>query len=179
MTGPIYIHLEIILELWVTKIFLTQNIRAYQKKIIYQFGNRQMEKIQKGFTFFELMIITAIIGLLAVVALPVYQNYTERMAFSELVLAVIPRKSAIELIIESRNPVNLSVIDGGLLGVPANIAVADGIHGASVTDGVITMTWKLDATSNLSAITYTLTPDGVTPPVQWTEGGTCLTSGFC
>ena len=101
------------------------------------------------------------------------------MAFSELVLAVIPRKSAIELVIETRNPVNLSVIDGGLLGVPANIAVAAGIHGASVTDGVITMTWKLDATSNLSAITYTLTPDGVTPPVQWTEGGTCLTSGFC
>ena len=42
-----------------------------------------MGKIQKGFTLFELMIITAIIGLLAVVALPVYQNYTERAALSE------------------------------------------------------------------------------------------------
>ena len=72
-----------------------------------------MEKNQKGFTFFELMIIAAIVGLLAVVALPVYQNYTARVAFSELVLAVIPRKRAIELVIETRNPVNLSVIDGG------------------------------------------------------------------
>lgn len=138
-----------------------------------------MGKIQKGFTLFELMIITAIIGLLAVVALPVYQNYTERAAFSELILAVVPRKSAVELVIQTRSPANLSVIDGGLLGVPANVAVAAGVHGASVTDGVITMTWELDAASNLSAITYTLTPDGVTPPVQWTEGGTCLTSGFC
>jgi len=138
-----------------------------------------MGKIQKGFTLFELMIITAIIGLLAVVALPVYQNYTERAAFSELILAVVPRKSAIELVIQTRSPANLSVIDGGLLGVPANVAVAAGVHGASVTDGVITMTWELDEASNLSAITYTLTPDGVTPPVQWTEGGTCLTSGFC
>ena len=137
-----------------------------------------MGKIQKGFTLFELMI-TAIIGLLAVVALPVYQNYTERAAFSELILAVVPRKSAIELVIQTRSPANLSVIDGGLLGVPANVAVAAGVHGASVTDGVITMTWELDEASNLSAITYTLTPDGVTPPVQWTEGGTCLTSGFC
>ena len=138
-----------------------------------------MGKIQKGFTLFELMIITAIIGLLAVVALPVYQNYTERAAFSELILAVVPRKSAIELVIQTRSPANLSLIDGGLLGVPANVAVAAGVHGASVTDGVITMTWELDEASNLSAITYTLTPDGVTPPVQWTEGGTCLTSGFC
>ena len=138
-----------------------------------------MGKIQKGFTLFELMIITAIIGLLAVVALPVYQNYTERAAFSELILAVVPRKSAIELVIQTRSPANLSVIDGGLLGVPANVAVTAGVHGASVTDGVITMTWELDEASNLSAITYTLTPDGVTPPVQWTEGGTCLTSGFC
>ena len=138
-----------------------------------------MEKIQKGFTLFELMIIAAIIGLLAVVALPVYQNYTERAAFSELILAVVPRKSAIELVIQTRSPANLSVIDGGLLGVPANVDVAAGVHGANITDGVITMTWELDANSNLSAITYTLTPDGVTPPVQWTEGGTCLTSGFC
>jgi type IV pilus assembly protein PilA len=73
-----------------------------------------MGKIQKGFTLFELMIITAIIGLLAVVALPVYQNYTERAAFSELILAVVPRKSAIELVIQTRSPANLSVIDGGL-----------------------------------------------------------------
>ena len=138
-----------------------------------------MGKIQKGFTLFELMIIAAIIGLLAVVALPVYQNYTERAAFSELVLAVVPRKSAIELVIQTRSPANLSVIDGGLLGVPANVDVAAGVHGANITDGVITMTWELDANSNLSAITYTLTPDGVVSPVQWTEGGTCLTSGFC
>jgi type IV pilus assembly protein PilA len=138
-----------------------------------------MKNIQKGFTLIELMIVVAIIGILAAVALPAYQNYSDRAAFSELVLAVTPRKTAVELAIQTRSPANLAAIDGGLLGVPANVTAAAGTHGAAVTDGVILMTWELDTASNLNTITYSLTPDGVNPPVQWTEGGTCLTSGFC
>jgi len=39
--------------------------------------------------------------------------------------------------------------------------------------GVITMAWQAEG------ITYTLSPNGITPPVQWLEGGTCLLNGFC
>ena len=136
-----------------------------------------MKKTQ-GFTLIELMIVVAIIGILAAVALPAYQNYSNRAAFSELVLAVTPRKTAVELAIQTRSPSALGDLDGGSLGIPADVAAAAATHGAAVVDGVITMTWQDDGT-DLDAVTYTLTAGGITPPVQWSEGGTCLTSGLC
>ena len=70
-----------------------------------------MKKVQQGFTLIELMIVVAIIGILAAVALPAYQNYSNRAAFSELVLAVTPRKTALELAIQTRNPAAVADLD--------------------------------------------------------------------
>ncbi len=56
-----------------------------------------MVKLQKGFTLIELMIVIAIIGILAAVAVPQYSQYTKRAKFSEIKLAVSPIKSAVEL----------------------------------------------------------------------------------
>ena len=98
-----------------------------------------MKKVQNGFTLIELMIVVAIIGILAAVALPAYQNYSNRAAFSELVLAVTPRKTALELAIQTRTPAAIGSLDNGVMGIPALTAVAAAVHGASVTDGAITM----------------------------------------
>ncbi len=136
------------------------------------------------------MIVVAIIGILAAVALPAYQNYSNRAAFSELILAATPRKTAVELAIQTRSPENLDALDGSVLGIPPNETVADGTHGAVVENGIITMTWRNTApvvagdpnsgdAEAMAGVTYILTPNGVIPPVQWTEGGTCFTGGFC
>ena len=140
-----------------------------------------MKKTQ-GFTLIELMIVVGIIGILVAIALPVYQNYSNRAAFSELVLAVTPRKTAVELAIQTRSPGAITALDGGSLGIPADVAAADDVHGSAVADGVITMTWRSTSggvAETMAGITYTLTADGITPPVQWTESGSCLANGLC
>jgi len=54
-----------------------------------------MKSMQKGFTLIELMIVVAIIGILAAVALPAYQDYTVRARVSELILAASSAKTAL------------------------------------------------------------------------------------
>jgi type IV pilus assembly protein PilA len=56
---------------------------------------RSMQKMQKGFTLIELMIVVAIIGILAAVALPAYQDYTVRAKVSEVILAASSAKTAV------------------------------------------------------------------------------------
>ena len=56
-----------------------------------------MKALQKGFTLIELMIVVAIIGILAAVALPAYNNYTNKARYSEMVMAVSPIKTALSV----------------------------------------------------------------------------------
>ena len=56
-----------------------------------------MKKVQQGFTLIELMIVVAIIGILAAVAIPSYQNYTLKAKYTEVANAVAPYKTAVDL----------------------------------------------------------------------------------
>lgn len=60
-----------------------------------------MKRIQQGFTLIELMIVVAIIGILAAVALPAYQDYTKKAKMSEVVLAASACRTAITETVQS------------------------------------------------------------------------------
>ncbi|MGZ5579724.1 MAG: pilin [Methylobacter sp.] len=143
-----------------------------------------MKKAQQGFTLIELMIVVAIIGILAAVAIPAYSNYTKKAKFSEVILAAEAKKSAVETCFRdygmSQATVTVTGCSDASNGVPAAAGASGYVTSVSVTNGVITATsaTSLDSTSP----TFILTPTIVNnEQLTWavSASSTCKTSGFC
>ncbi len=71
-----------------------------------------MKRVQQGFTLIELMIVVAIIGILAAVALPAYQDYTVKAKVSEVILAASTCRTAITEAVQT-SPGSLPSVDDG------------------------------------------------------------------
>ncbi|ENV7802881.1 pilin, partial [Neisseria gonorrhoeae] len=100
-----------------------------------------MNTLQKGFTLIELMIVIAIVGILAAVALPAYQDYTARAQVSEAILLAEGQKSAVTEYYLNNGEWPKDNASAGVASTPTDIK-GKYVQKVEVNNGVVTATMK-------------------------------------
>lgn len=138
-----------------------------------------MSKMQKGFTLIELMIVVAIIGILAAIALPAYQDYTKRAKMSELILAASACRTTITEVYQSASSGAFPVANS--FGCESATSASKYVS-SIVTDatGKVTVTAQGIDPTNIDTKTVILTPYiGSTAAAGSGDAGKAITEWKC
>ncbi|MAR00559.1 MAG: hypothetical protein CMI00_08475 [Oceanospirillaceae bacterium] len=144
-------------------------------------------KSMKGFTLIELMIVVAIIGILASVALPAYNQYTAKSKFAEVVAATTAVKTAIDVCYQIEGSIascDASTTGSGSVKAAQDSAFAGQyVDSVAVADTTAAITAIAISTNGLGGETYILTPTATTGSaagtLTWVATGSCFAKGFC
>ncbi|HEU4851866.1 MAG TPA: pilin [Telluria sp.] len=136
---------------------------------------KMVKKAQAGFTLIELMIVVAIIGILAAVAIPAYQNYTVKAKVANAISSVSALKTAVGLCVQETGSVDNC--DAGTNGIPADSAwqATKEVSTATVADGVITVTFATGIATGVDGQAFTMTPVPNASSTIWNNASTEVT----
>lgn len=133
------------------------------------------KQAQKGFTLIELMIVIAIIGILAAVAVPQYGAYTKRAKFAEVINATNVVKTAISVCLQDENAITSCDAPGKLTGVAdtAGSHPANNVQTLAIAAGTAVIT--ATGTQQVDNATYIVTPTYApsTSTLTWAVTGNC------
>ncbi|MHB0973478.1 MAG: pilin [Acidobacteriaceae bacterium] len=135
-----------------------------------------MRKVQQGFTLIELMIVVAIIGILAAIAIPAYQDYITRAKWQDNIMSIESTKLAVAQCAQENagNPTNCAT--AAQLGLASLPTIPHGTMALATTATTATFTLTGDATVGSCVVTLTGTAGPNNMTWSFTNGGGCTKS---